>query len=383
VVIKSFKLLGLDEAVDRREELRATGGPDVRRFEDYAHSDVTLPPIAYGGTDGVSDESVVRIVRSAHPSPVGRNPAFIVANAMVRFRYGFVTAGNVLFRDSLWHAPFHAIDGARVHDDGTVDLPDHEPDRTLSTATRLMSCHVDSYYHWLMDVLAQYNPAAQTVPDERRADQPLTVLVPALDQPFKRETMELLGVTARPHVEIAGDAAVAVEQLVMKPAVPMPHPRQMPNFDAIRSAALAGSSQSTPARVYISRFDASNRRMENEAAVIEVMRTFGFAVVLLSGRSVADQVRLFAGATHIVAPHGAGLSNLLFCRAGTRVLELVMDGYLQWSFRHICAVRRLTYGCVFGRITPPRSNWIHDNNWTLPLDGLWTALRDPAFGAVN
>ncbi len=382
-MITRFKLLGLDEAVDRGQELRASGGPDVRRLEDYAHASVTLPPIAYGGTDGVSDEAVVRMVRSATPSPVGRNPAYIVANAVVRFRYGFVTAGDVLFRDSLWHAPFHAIEGARVHDDGTVDLPDRRPDRVLPAATRLMSCHVDSYYHWLMDVLAQYNPAAATVPDGHGAGRPLTVLVPALDQPFKRETMALLGVTARTHEEIAGDATVAVERLVMKPAVPMPHPRQMANFDAIRSAALAGNSAPGPSRLYITRLDASSRRMENEAAVIALVRASGFTVVSLTGRPVADQVRLFAGATHIVAPHGAGLSNLLFCRAGTRVLELMMDGYLQWSFRHICAVRGLTYGCVFGQMTQPRRDWIHDNEWAVPLDGLRTALRDPAFAGVS
>lgn len=377
-VITRFKLLGLDEAVDRRQELCASGGPNVRRFEDYAHADLTMPPIAYGDTNAVSDQAIVRAARTAVGSPVGRNPTYVVGNAVVRFRYGFVTAGDYLIRDSLWHAPFHLIEGAQWFGD-VCDLPDHTPGLSLPAATRVMSCHVDSYYHWLMDVLAQYNPKTEALSDDRGGVWPLTALVPQLDRPFKRETMDLVGLTARPFSEVAGDAAVAVQQLVMKPAAPMPHPRQTPNFDAIRSAALTGSNQSTPARLYISRSDTNNRQVDNEAAVMEFVQAFGFTVVSLTGRTIADQVRLFAAATHIVAPHGGGLANLLFCRAGTRVLELMMDGYPQWSFRHICALRRLTYGCVFGPITPPRRNMIHDNEWTVPLDPLGAALRDPAF----
>jgi hypothetical protein len=41
--------------------------------------------------------------------------------------------------------------------------------------------------------------------------------------------------------------------------------------------------------------------------------------------SVDETIQLFKNATHIIGAHGAGLSNLLFCRPGTKVLELYPD----------------------------------------------------------
>jgi capsular polysaccharide biosynthesis protein len=38
--------------------------------------------------------------------------------------------------------------------------------------------------------------------------------------------------------------------------------------------------------------------------------------------SIKDQMKTFAEATHIVAAHGAGLVNLLWCKSGTKVVEI-------------------------------------------------------------
>ncbi len=43
----------------------------------------------------------------------------------------------------------------------------------------------------------------------------------------------------------------------------------------------------------------------------------------LEGLSLAEQIRLFAGAGTVVAPHGAGLANLAYMPAGGRVVEFL------------------------------------------------------------
>ena len=58
--------------------------------------------------------------------------------------------------------------------------------------------------------------------------------------------------------------------------------------------------------------------------------------------SFADQIVAFRSATIIIAPHGGGLTNIIFCRAGTAVIEfqLPQTGIMYW---HIAVMQRLRY----------------------------------------
>jgi len=76
-----------------------------------------------------------------------------------------------------------------------------------------------------------------------------------------------------------------------------------------------------PSRVYINRRD--ERRLKNEKEVQNLLRANGFDIVTLEDLTLDQQVQLFAYADLIVGFHGAGLTNLLFCEKGTRVLEIV------------------------------------------------------------
>lgn len=65
-------------------------------------------------------------------------------------------------------------------------------------------------------------------------------------------------------------------------------------------------------RIYITRGRARVRRVTNEEAVLERLRPLGFRPYLLEDLPFAEQVRLFHDAEMVIAPHGAGLANLLF-----------------------------------------------------------------------
>jgi capsular polysaccharide biosynthesis protein len=75
-------------------------------------------------------------------------------------------------------------------------------------------------------------------------------------------------------------------------------------------------------RLYISRGAARRRRVSNEADVLDVVRRFGFRVFHPESCPFAEQVRAAAAARYLVSNHGAGLTNMLFMRPGSHVLEL-------------------------------------------------------------
>jgi len=68
----------------------------------------------------------------------------------------------------------------------------------------------------------------------------------------------------------------------------------------------------TPQRVYISRNDAEQRRLENETELMASLSEFGFKKYQLTQLSILDQVSLFSNANLVVGPHGAGLTNILY-----------------------------------------------------------------------
>ena len=65
-------------------------------------------------------------------------------------------------------------------------------------------------------------------------------------------------------------------------------------------------------RIYLTRGRCSGRRVKNEQEVLDVMRSLDFKIYDTNGMHILDQTRLFRNARYVVAPHGAGLTNIQF-----------------------------------------------------------------------
>lgn len=96
-------------------------------------------------------------------------------------------------------------------------------------------------------------------------------------------------------------------------------------------------------RIYITREKAERRRVSNEAALWSHLEACGFVKVCLEELSWTEQINAFAHAKVIVAPHGAGLANLVFCQPGARVIELFNRSYVNPCFWRLASVVGLDY----------------------------------------
>jgi hypothetical protein len=79
-------------------------------------------------------------------------------------------------------------------------------------------------------------------------------------------------------------------------------------------------------RIYISRGKAQRRKIENENECMEVLRAYRFTIVFFEELSFARQFEIAFGAKYLISNHGAGLTNILFMKPGSSVLELRMEG---------------------------------------------------------
>ncbi|MGL5062809.1 MAG: tetratricopeptide repeat protein, partial [Microcoleus sp.] len=106
-----------------------------------------------------------------------------------------------------------------------------------------------------------------------------------------------------------------------------PETNYFPQKNSVSESDRANSIY--PERIYISRSKCSYRQVINEDRVIEILSGFGFVSVLLESMTFGEQIALFSRAKVIVAPHGSGLTNIIFCSPGTKVIELTSPNYIR------------------------------------------------------
>jgi capsular polysaccharide biosynthesis protein len=126
-------------------------------------------------------------------------------------------------------------------------------------------------------------------------------------------------------------------------------------IDALRDLFQVQQPNSPGTRkLWISRKDAASRKPQWEQ---EFLKQLGdFESVYLSELSPAEQIRTMSQARIIAAPHGAGLSNIIFCCQGTHVIEIFPDIRRQPVYRRLAETCGLNYSWAladFEAASPP------------------------------
>jgi len=195
-----------------------------------------------------------------------------------------------------------------------------------------------NYFHFLLNSIARlaYLSAlpAHLVPDRYLISGPVT--------PFVLDALALFGISPDRVIGTADFPALQPEILVAPPIIN--HPFVVPDYVCdFLHRSIVGSRRAPPAgrRLFIDRSDARSRRIVNFNELLPVFASLGLEPVQLAGRSLAEQAALFHDASLIVANHGAALANLVFCRPGTRVIQILAPGMMEREYRTLSHHGRL------------------------------------------
>jgi hypothetical protein len=120
-------------------------------------------------------------------------------------------------------------------------------------------------------------------------------------------------------------------------------------------------------KLYISRSDAGQRVVANEAALFQVLEARGFELVRLADLSVAAQLALMRSAATVVAGHGRGLTWLALHQGGPspRVVELHNPYGGSDAYAILCQGKGFDYLPVIGEAVGGEAGvrspwWQHD-----------------------
>ena len=123
------------------------------------------------------------------------------------------------------------------------------------------------------------------------------------------------------------------------------------------------SEKGSSKRIYISRSQAGMRRIVNEEKLIATLsQNFGFQAIILESMPFSEQIATLAGAQVVVAPHGGGLTNLVFCRPGTKVVEIFSPHYINacyWLLGHQVGIE---YYYFLGETLEARETYAPEQN---------------------
>lgn len=192
-----------------------------------------------------------------------------------------------------------------------------------------------NYFHWMTEALPR-------IADYQRCGWPVDRYCAPVPHRFHRESLRLLGIPADRILPATATTHVAAERLLVAPVTGVLSAGKL-EFLAARLTAALPPARPSGRRLFIVRRGRGPRSIVNEAAVRAALEPLGFEPRRLESLPLAEQIAEFHGAECVVGPHGAGLTNLVFCRPGTRVVEIGTP-FRPWTcFWEIAHHRGLAY----------------------------------------
>jgi alpha-amylase len=218
------------------------------------------------------------------------------------------------------------------------------------------------FYHILIDLLPDL--VSLGVLEELRLGKAVALFSNQARQSSKhviQQYLEHLGVNTEKHVLFMtkeGDMRCAGSELLVPVGawalkLPPRGPLELLRDQFLpRCPSLACRPEPTRhSLVYVSRMDATDRRVANEADVLETLQVvaseFGltFNKFVATEHSIAETITVFSQARLVVGAHGAGLSNLIHARSTTQVIEIVphIPNMVNAHYWHLANALELDY----------------------------------------
>lgn len=260
-----------------------------------------------------------------------------------------------VFSESYW-AEQNLNDGVHFHQQAstivakppirtrsTTLFHDRPPKRIINGPAMLLGNPWSfNYHHWVINCLSRLwwtdrCPEMQNVP----------VIVPARLKPFHRQSLDAMGVAAERILPFESGSWL-VDRLYF-PANGDFWPKQLRwirqrLFEHYKIVDAPGTRL-----LYISRTDASNRRIVNEREVAERLAAIGFEILQLTTMPLEEQIRVFSQSRLVVGPHGSGLTNILFGPSNLAVVDLHPDDEVNHVFWVLANAMQQKYALLSGK----------------------------------
>jgi hypothetical protein len=235
----------------------------------------------------------------------------------------------------------------------TLGKVEHVRGTVASLTTR--GCAIN-YYHFLYDSIARIGILEQTGPGVE-----VDAYVVPHAASYQRQLLELAGIDGR-HIQPRRGLTVRADRLLV-PSNPNWALDAPPDSVAwLRDRLRPSRATGTRSRLYLTRGNAPHtRRYCEEEELWPELERRGFTRIDPGTLSVQAQIDTFAEAEVVVAPHGAGLTNVTFSPPDVRVVEMFAANYVHLGLWSICEALGAQYHYLVADGPSTTNSGVHDD----------------------
>lgn|GEM_PF-5453758 len=233
------------------------------------------------------------------------------------------------------------------------DLPAEEI-KVADKMLVLSSSYGGNFYHWMTWVIPRLNMIEKAGYKLEDFDK---ILINTVGFQFQNKLIKYLGIPSHKVIGTVPYGAVFKANTLVTAS--LPSFLRTPHFvtDSIRERFLRPEhySESRPKIIYLSRNKGSTRKITNEQELTNYLKNMGFEIVYPEQMEIDEQVAAFANADIVLGQHGAGLTNLCFCKPLTKVIEIFNEDlkqYIDSGYFRICSNVKLDHYVMFGEPVP-------------------------------
>ncbi|WP_414828634.1 glycosyltransferase family 61 protein [Alteromonas sp. H39] len=190
-------------------------------------------------------------------------------------------------------------------------------DKSISLILNCLTLNWTNYYHYVIDFYLRLAVSKRVVVDGSLkyylSNLPFSELMP-----FQRFFLESSFPDMEPFVLSPTEMTYA-DSLLFPYQVPT---RSSDNFQILKGI-ISSKKVKSRSLIYIDRRNAKNRRIQNENQIIAMLIEHGFKIIKPEDLSVNEQVSIFSEAKVIVSASGAALTNSIFMRDESVLVELI------------------------------------------------------------
>jgi len=209
------------------------------------------------------------------------------------------------------------------------------------------------YYHVLMESIPQALHALEHYPETR-------LLIPRTPKKHLLNILEFLNLLNETRI-VRSNYPLRVQQAVLVPRWVNSGFVPQEDIDILRKHILPKLKKTRKRKLYISRSKCDHRSLSNEVDLEKELKKRGFEIVFFEEMSFSQQMISVANAELIVAPHGAGLANIIAGSTGLAIIEIISPNWFNTCYAKLARQCGFDYQYVTTELN-------NSNSYQIPID---------------